>query len=143
MNPVRAAIFAKLADSDDLVDALADGADGICHRAADTDIVPPFVIMHKQAGTPSRFMRNDTVLENELWLVKGVCRGETGEDAEAIHELIIDALDNRNIEIDGHVAIKLLRTEDIDYGEISDGDQWHHVGALYRVTSQRQGTPSG
>jgi len=112
----------------------------------------PYVIFHKQSGTPVYTFKTGpavgdghAIADNELWLIKGVAH-----DTEA-HPSAMDAADKIASRIDalftdGALALPtitatteavtqlyLRRETDIAFSEEEDGETYFHHGALYRL----------
>lgn len=131
MNPVRAAL-AKILKEDDDLKALASG--GVFHRKADAGVKPPYVIFHKAAGNPL-WALDGSPMDKDVWLVKGVGERETAEDIDARCKEI---LNGATLEIEGKVHQDLRHITDVDYDEISDGERYNHVGAEYKLDSEKE-----
>lgn len=131
MNPVRAAIWAAL--NGDL--ALANLSTGVHHRRAPQGSPRPYTIFQKQAGTRIWSMRS--ALKNEVWFVKGVCRGADAEEAEAIDARCVEILTDLEIAIEGHEPLYLRPEDDREYSEPDEGGALlYHVGTYYRLITQ-------
>lgn len=135
MSAIRTAIYTQLAGTS-AVTALLSSPTAIYHRVAPADAQAPFVIFTKQAGTPRWAMAGDP-LDTDLWLIKGVCTGGSSSAAESIAAAVDDAINDALLSITGRNLLFLRRESDVDYGEADGGEQWHHVGALYRLTTEQ------
>jgi hypothetical protein len=131
MDPVREALYQRLSTTPAVTSQLG-AATNIFHRVAPRAAVPPYVVMHQQAGTPIKTFDGPS-MKDKLWTVKAISRGSSSSQAEDIATAIIAALDGADIPVDGHRLLYLSYESDIDYGELADAEQFHHVGAIFRV----------
>jgi hypothetical protein len=128
-DPVRAAIFTCLSGDATLKGLLSDPA-AIFHRQAEQGAEPAYVIFQRQAGTVQGVFGPGN--EQAVWLVKGICRGESATRAEEIDARCQVLLDRVRLSTAGG-TLTVLRESAVDYGENVNGDQWHHVGSNYRL----------
>jgi hypothetical protein len=131
MDPVRQAIVGHLLATP-AVTSLLGAPSNVFHRVAPRNATPPFVVLHRQAETDV-WTFNGPPLEDELWTVKGICRGTSSAQADDIAQALTAALNDAAISIDGYVLLQLRRESKVDYGERDGDDQWHHVGGIFRV----------
>lgn len=128
MDPIREAISAVLtADSE-----LATLTTGIHHRKAPPGSQEPYCVFFKQAGTDAQAL-SGPALRNQLWAVKGVCRGGEAEAAEDIDQRLQELLDGAPLDVDGMEGLYLQRESDIEFGQDDAGEVIHHAGGSYRV----------
>ena len=149
-NPVRGAIYGALTTAGDLLAMLGDPtptgyAQSIYHDQAPDNANFPFIIFSKSSGIPTETFGDYTrtspgVLESDLWLIKGVVRGDDvlGESpsdrADKIAARIKALLNDYTLSIAGGVPTLYLRREsDVEYAELADGVVYRHSGSLYRV----------
>lgn len=132
MSAVREAIRAVLAGDAPLTQAISS-ADAIYHRVAPANTSPVYITFSKQSGVPIWSMADH--MDRELWLVKAVGR-ESAAAAEHVAELIDSVLTDAELNIAGRATLYLRRESDVDYGETDGGNQWHHVGGVYRLVTQ-------
>jgi hypothetical protein len=130
---VRGAIIEILRADSELVDMLPDD-EHIYHRTAPQDADAPFVILHKQAGTPEYSFAD--YHDSEIYTVKGVDRGGDSLTADALDERIRTLLHDAELDIEGYGTLYCRRESDVDYGEVEEGAIIHHVGAQYRILKQ-------
>lgn len=145
MSAVRTGLYARLT-ADATLKGLLSSADAIYHQKAPrtrpdkSTVVPPYVLFHKQAGTPQYAVSGDEALKREVWLVKAVTRPGAGYDAqqraEQIDARIATLLHKAELTLAGRESLACLRISDVDYPEDRDGETWHHVGGLYRITHE-------
>lgn len=129
-DPIRVALFGVL-NGDDELKALATG--GIHHQRAPEGTTGPYAIFHKQSGVAIWSMRD--VSQDELWLVKGLCRGGDAEEAEAIDARCEALLNDATFEIAGFDLLGIRRESDVAYPEDDGGETIFHVGGLYRLNT--------
>jgi hypothetical protein len=132
-DPIRAAIFSVL-DGDDILGELATG--GVWHLRADAEAEFPYCVFNKQSGLPIRAM-GTVAFVNQLWLVKGLCRGGDQGEAEAIDARCEQLLDDADPSIDGFNLLACERETDVAYAEDDSGETIFHVGAVYRIRAER------
>lgn len=133
-STLRAAIYQRLHDDSELRGLLGQ-PDGIYHRTAPVKTKVPYIIIHKQTGNPSWTFGGRRVdhLQQERWLVKAVCSGGTASPAEAVADRVDELLHDASLALDDALVLACLRVSDVDYGETSGPDRYHHVGAVYRI----------
>lgn len=130
---IRSAL-ADFLEADEQLMKLAKG--GIWYEVAgekDNEVDPPYVIIGKPSGVPQFAFQGDS-LDWDVWMIKGVGKVKI---AEAIDKRIRELLTDAELEIVGR-DLKYLRPQsDINYPEVMDGERYQHVGANYRLTSER------
>jgi hypothetical protein len=162
---VRRALYGKLAVSA-LTNKLAPAAPGytwgIYHDTAPSDAEFPLVEFSKNSGTPTwvetfrpsagtsekgAFQPDDLLEQTEVWLVKAIVQGESGntliaengspvsgpDAAEDIADKIVELLDDGKLSLAGELPFWIRHQSDINYSEIADGTPFYHVGALFRI----------
>jgi hypothetical protein len=127
-DPIRVALYGLLSD-DDTLNGLATG--GIHHQRAPEGTTGAYAVFHKQSGVEVWSMAD--AAQNQLWLLKGVCRGGDAEEAEAIDARCEELLNAAKVPIDGHQLLDLRRESDVDYPQDDGGETIFHVGGLYRL----------
>lgn len=131
MNPVRAALWARLTGDATLTALLATPA-AVYHRRAPQDAAHPFVVIDKQDGRPEWQFGADRV-EWDLWLVKAVDLSGSASRAEEIAARIDMVLNDAPLVIKDRRLLYLRRDEDVDYPEEDGADLYQHVGGVYRL----------
>lgn len=135
MSATRTAIYGRLTATSAITSLLsAPGA--IYHRIAPSNTSSAFIVFHKQAGTPRWAMAGDP-LDTDLWLIKAVCAGGSATAAENIAAAVDDAMNDAPLSITGRNLLYVRRESDVDFGEVDGGEQWHHVGAIFRLTTEQ------
>jgi hypothetical protein len=142
----RRAIYGKLSGDSTLNNLLGTVAPGytksIYHGVAPDDAGFAYVLFNKQSGTPTEAFykydsssnRGPSAFDTDIWLVKGVDRAPSADRAESIADRIHALLnDGTGISISGGTLAYLRRESDVDYGEVIEGVQYRHAGALYRL----------
>ncbi len=131
MNPVRDALYDRLAATAALTALLSDSA-ALFHRVAPPEARTPFVVFTKQTGTPT-WAFDGPPLRNDVWLVKAIDRSGSASLAEDIDAQIDMALTDAPLAITGRTLLYLRRESDVDYPEQDGAETFHHVGGLYRL----------
>jgi hypothetical protein len=134
---VKRALYGRLAGDTTLNALLASPAAGysksIYFQVAPDNAAFPFVIFQRQAGTPTDAMTRPGALENDVWLIKAVDRSTTADPAEAIAARVQALLNDATLSISGGTLLYLRRQSDVEYPEVTNGIQYKHAGALYRL----------
>jgi hypothetical protein len=132
MTELRSAIAAILEEDVELK-KLATG--GVWFEVAGEkgNVEPPFIVI----GVPSELM--DFAFQGnswdwDVWYVKGVGAVDV---AEAINERCKELLTDAELEMPGRELQYIRPFSGINYPEPADGERYQHVGANYRVTSER------
>jgi hypothetical protein len=128
---VRQALYTRLAGDGALTGLLATPT-SIFHRRAPRDAPTPFIVLDKQAGTPS-YASGAIDINDELWLVKAVDRSSSATAAETIAARVDTVLRDAPITVTGRNLMWLRRDSDVDYLEEDQADAYQHVGGLYRL----------
>ena len=126
-DPIRVALASYLASDA----ALMSLATGVHHLRAPAEAEFPYVIFNMQSGQPRWSMRDAS--NNDLWLVKGLCRGGDQGPAEAIDARCAALLDHPSFPIAGFDLLGVQRETAVRYPEDDAGETIFHVGSLYRV----------
>jgi hypothetical protein len=133
MDPVRKALYGLLS-ADSGLSGLAPH--GVHHRKAPQGTAFPYVVLFKYAGERRDTFDPEDFHKDEVWIVKGVCRGPEAEQAEAIDARCEKLLHNAPIAIEGSQTLYVCRDSDLDYGEDDKSADIHHVGGKYRLLYQ-------
>jgi hypothetical protein len=132
----RRAIYGKLAGDTTLNALLATPPSGtsknIYYEVAREGAQFPYVVISKQAGTPS-YAFAGLAVDNEIWMVKAVDRTDDADKADAISSRLNALLTDGTISISGRKQLYLRRESDVDYAEVTDGVRYIHAGSLYRL----------
>jgi hypothetical protein len=136
-TPVRRAIYGRLAGDTILNGMLGAPAPGyaksIYHQYAPANANHPFVVFQKQAGNPTQAFEDPSALETDVWLVKGIDKGTSADQVEAIQARLIALLNDAPLSISGHDLKFLRRESDVEFPELEDGVRYMHAGALFRL----------
>jgi len=136
---VRRAIYGKLSGDTTLNNLLGTPASGytksIYHQEAPSSANYPFVIINKQSGVPTEAFGDPSALDEDIWLIKGIDRNTSADNAEAIQARCIALLNDSNISISGVTTLYLRRQSDVEYAEIDDGIRFQHAGSLFRLVT--------
>ena len=128
-DPVRAALYTYLAADDPLTGLLSDPS-AIFNAKAPQGTEPPYVIFNLMAGT--EIWTFGEGFQEAVWLVKGVCRGDSATKAEEIDARCKALLHKVQIGIPGG-HLTALRESAVSYGSDADGVSWWHRGGQYRL----------
>jgi hypothetical protein len=128
VDPIREALASLLTDDATLTERAPNG---IHHLRAPQGTEVPYGIFNEQSGLPIRSFGDKS--KNQLWLVKGVCRGGDQGEAEAIDARCEELLDRQTFAIAGFDLLGCERETDVIYPEDDQGETIYHVGALYRI----------
>jgi hypothetical protein len=126
-DPIRVALATLLSQDD----ALSAVSTGVHHLRAPADALFPYAIFNEQSGLPIRSFADSS--KEQLWLVKGLCRGGDQGEAEAIDARCAELLDKGRFAIEGSELLGCQRETDVRYPEDDAGETIFHVGALYRL----------
>ena len=133
---VRAGLYQRLTADLDLAALLATNA-SIYHAQAPASAAFPYIVFHKQAGTPTyTFQTGGAAFDNEVWLVKGIDRNTSSNTVDAIANRLDEVLTDGNITVSGKEVMYLKRESDVEYLETVEGVQYRHAGAFYRLIYQ-------
>jgi hypothetical protein len=142
---IKRAVYGKLSGDTTLTNLLGTPAAGftksIYYQVAPESAAFPYVLFAKQSGVPTEAFGAHTLADTspsfahdtDIWLIKGVDRSTSADTAEAIDLRIQALLNDGTLSISGGALLYLRRQSDVDYGEVSDGVQYHHSGSLYRL----------
>lgn len=118
--------------ADETLGALLSAADAIFPEEAPEGTEYPFIVYQQMSGVVERAFRGNKA-RNQIWLVKGICRGGDPEPAEAIDRRLETLLDDASLPLEGRRLIGLLREADAPGHEIDGGELITYRGGLYRV----------
>lgn len=130
-DPIRAALVGRLLATGSVTSKLG-AANNVFHRVAPANAVPPYIVLHRQAGTDDWTFAGPA-LEHDLWTVKAICRGTSSTAADEIAAAVNATLNDAPIAVTGYALLLLRRVSKVDYGERADGESWHHVGGIFKV----------
>lgn len=134
---VRRALYGRMSGDTTLNNLLGTPASGftkaIYFQEAPENAPFPFVIFSKQSGVPTEAFADPSAYDTDIWLVKGVDRNTTADNAEAIAARLTVLLNDGTLSISGGTLLYLRRQSDVDYAEITDGITYKHSGSLYRL----------
>ena len=108
------------------------GATGVYRAVASQGSVEPYIVFNQQTGTDSyTFSSRDT--RSLLYQVKAVGKGSSALTPAKMAERIDALLTDQPLTLTGWTNIRLRRESDVEYVEVANGQQYHHLGGLYRV----------
>jgi hypothetical protein len=135
MDPVRAAIFARLAGDATLTGLLA-APGNIFHSIGPQTAAFPLIVFNQAAGTRILQFAGAHV-QNDVWQVKAICRGSSATPAEDIAARVDVLLDNAVLAITGRDHLYLRNESAIPtYPEQDGAESYWHCGSLYRLFTQ-------
>lgn len=137
---VRRAVYGKMSSDTTLNNLLGTPAPGysksIYHNSAPANADFPYVVFNKMSGVPTEAHGDPSAMENDIWLIKGIDSEEAGRTAdrvEAVAARLNAVLNDGTLSISGGTLLYLRRQSDVEYAEVTDGVQYVHAGALYRL----------
>ena len=135
MDPVRAAIYARLSGDATLTGLLA-APGNIFHSIGPQTAAFPLIVFNEAAGT--RVLQfAGAHIKNDLWQVKAIAAGSSATPAEDIAARVDVLLDNAVLAITGREHLYLRNESDIPaYPEQDGAESFWHVGAYYRLWTQ-------
>jgi hypothetical protein len=135
----RRALYGKLAGDTTLNNLLgappAGYSKSIFHQQAPAGAAYPLVVFQKSSGRPTEAFGVPSALETDVWMVKAVDQNASADTAEAVAARITVLLNDAALSISGSTLLYLRRQSDVEYPEVTDGVQYRHVGALYRLVT--------
>lgn len=131
-DPVRKALYQHLSADAALVE-LASG--GIHYGEAPAGTPYPFALFDLHSSGLVWSMRS--AFRDELWVVKGVCRGRDAEEAESINARSIQLLTDPDLLIADHTLLYLrLEGGMPPLHEPDNGETIYQAGGLYRLKAE-------
>lgn len=108
------------------------GATGVYRMVATQGSVEPYIVFNQQAGTDSYTFASRDV-RSLLYQVKAVGKGSSALTPAKLAERIDALLTDHALSLTGWTNLRLRRESDVEYLEVANGQQYHHIGGLYRV----------
>ena len=134
MNPVRGAIYSRLA-ADATLTGLLSAPDAIYHGTAPQTALFPLVVFQRLSGTPD-WQFAQAHIQDDVWLVKAISRGSSASPAEDIAARVDAVLSDAPLAVAGRALLAVYRISDLDYDEVESGETYHHAGSQYRLVTQ-------
>jgi hypothetical protein len=135
----RRGIYGKLAGDTTLNNLLGTPPTGysksIYYQEAPAGASFPLVVFQKQSGVPTEAMTDPSALETDIWLVKAIDHNTSADTAEAIQARVIVLLNDAALSISGAATLYIRRQSDVEYPEVTDGEQYKHAGSLFRLVT--------
>lgn len=132
---IEAAIFGVL-DSDMTLAALLSAAHEVHQDFAPERAQLPYVIFTLHTGNRTERGMHGTFVRDQLWLVKGVCRGKSPTAARDIDFRCEQLLDEADIPISAGRTLNMRREQDVRLAAPDSGETIYQRGALYRLRSE-------
>jgi hypothetical protein len=114
------------------------GVTGVSRRLADSK--PPVVVFTKQSGGRSYTFGDNVVARDLVYAVKCIVDGESTDVAEDVIERVNELLTGTFWPLVGDTdwSMQSCRWEsDVDYTEVVQGEPYHHIGGLFRISVMR------
>ena len=108
------------------------GATGVYRAVASQGSVEPYIVFNQQTGTDS-YTFSSRATRSLLYQVKAVGKGSSALTPAKMAERIDALLTDQPLTLTGWTNIRLRRESDVEYVEVANGQQYHHLGGLYRV----------
>jgi hypothetical protein len=135
----RRAIYGRLAGDTTLTNLLGTPASGytknIYHQYAPPSAAFPLVIFQKISGVAVEAFHDPSAFDTDVWSVKGVDRNTSADLAESVADRLVTLLNDAPLSISGKTLMYLRRQSDVEYAEVDEGVTYHHVGSLFRLTT--------
>lgn len=132
MNELDAGLYTTLTGATAITDLLANGTASVFAWLAPENEDPPYVVFNQQADTPV-YRLPAVAYENLLYQVRAVTEGESAKLAGQIEDAVEAALTDQAVSVSGHTLMYLRKESGVDYVEVTQGQRYHHRGAIYRV----------
>lgn len=131
---IAAAIFSIL-DADTALSSLLSGPHEIHQDYAPEKAVLPYVVfsLHTGARTDRSFRGGH--VRDQLWLVKGICRGRSATVARGIDFRCEQLLDEAEISLAAGRSLNMRREQDVSLPDADSGETIYQRGGLYRLRS--------
>jgi hypothetical protein len=130
----KEAIWSYLAADAPLLALLhGNSSNSIYERSGPQEAVFPFVVYFKSTGSPDWFFGPNAHVDEEIWVVKGISRGDSSIEATRIADRLEEIMHDAPLAITGHAVLYCRREQDLEYAETEPGATIHHVGAQYRL----------
>ncbi len=111
------------------------GATGVYRMVASQGSAEPYIVFNQQAGTDSyTFSARDS--RSLLYQIKAVGKGSSALVPSQMSDRIDALLTDKSLGVSGWTQMRVRRESDVEYVEIENGVQYHHLGGLYRVDVQ-------
>ena len=128
MNVLETGLYNKLVGDAALVAEL--GGSYVYNQHAPQAQARPYVIFFHAGGGHENLTPSD--LQNHVYMVKAVA--DTREQAGDVDALIITALHNGALTVNGYTNFWMAREEEVQFAETArDGTMIYHRGGYYRI----------
>lgn len=131
---IEAAIFGLL-DSDPTLAALLSAPHEIHQDYAPERAQLPYVIFTLHTGNRTERAMHGSYVLDQLWLVKGICRGKSPTPARKIDFRCEQLLDEVTIPLGSGQSLNMRREQDVRLAKPDYGETVYQRGALYRLRS--------
>lgn len=132
---IAAAIFAVL-DADPTLTALLSAPHEVHQDMAPEKAVLPYVVFMLHTGTRTERSFRAGHVRDQIWLVKGVCRGRSATAARKIDFRCEQLLDEVDIPLSSGRSLNMRREQDVSLPDADSGETIYQRGGLYRLRSE-------
>lgn len=130
-------IYASLVGDADVV-SLVGGVDSISGTLSVGDLAPPYVTFMMQSSRDVTGNAGVIISTTNLYMIKAVARTGSWDDLRPIDARIHALFHRPNTEIDvPGGSLTSHRENIIAYPEVTEGVQYRHLGAVYRIRASR------
>jgi hypothetical protein len=129
-------IYSTLTGDDDLLALVGEAS--ISGTLSVGDLEPPYVTFLNQSSRDVQGNAGQIISTTNLYMIKAVARTGSWDDVRPIAGRIFTLfhLPNREIDVPGG-SLTSHRENIIQYPEITEGVQYRHLGAVFRIRASR------
>lgn len=135
-DPQIASAVYDLLSADATLTALLSSPEAIYQDYAPENAQLPYVIFCEHTGTRTGRGFRGTYVRDQLWLVKGICRGKSPTAARKIDFRCEQLLDEVDLLVAAGRSMNLRREQDISLAQADSGETVYQRGGLYRLQSE-------
>jgi hypothetical protein len=129
-------IYSSLTNDEQLLELV--GLDSISGTLSVGDLAPPYVTFMNQSSRDVTGNAGLIISTNNLYMIKAVARTGSWDDVKPIAARIFALFHRPNTEIDvPGGSLTSHRENIINYAEITEGVQYRHLGAVFRIRASR------
>lgn len=116
----------------------AEATGGIHSDVAPQGTESPYVVFSYSDGEDVRVVDGSRVFTDATYLVKAVLVGASYAALEALVDAIDAVLHNSSAVSDDGAIVWCVRERPIRYAESVNGEEYRHLGALYRIQARKE-----
>lgn len=135
-DPEIAAAIQGVLDGNAALAALLSAPHAIFQDYAPENSELPYVIFTLHTGTRTERGMHGSHIRDQLWLVKGICRGKSAAPARQIDFRCEQLLDETEFAVASGRVLNLRREQDISLSQPDSGETIYQRGGLYRFRSE-------